>query len=203
MAAPGAVPLQLVQVTENEQGNSSDTKRKNRKYRYKKLGYHKTERESARRIEARNFLSGITLDSHYRTPVEVEEQEPLLLHDASIHGGSTIEDAVLSKTELPQADAMAVLYELYNRHSPVKVPQSKSHDIGFEYLMHAHHLVNRSSSLVESVSTPTPEHKKFPHIAHTKSLGSSVGMGSSLETGGIRYLNRVKEFPVDSRYGLL
>lgn len=185
----------LLQVAENEQA-SSDTRRRNRKYRYRKQGYHKTERDNARRTEARNFLSGITLDSHYRVSVETQEQTPPLFHESSKHSGLTTEDVLLSNVELPQADEMPSLYELYSNHSPVKVPTSRSQtqDIGFDYVIHTHHLVNRSASLHESVSSPTPEPRKMHHIAHTKSLGSSI------ECGDIRYFGRGREFPIDSRY---
>lgn len=170
----------------------SDNKKKNRKYRYRKQGYHRMERENARRVEARNFLSGITLDSHYRTPVETQEQDISLFHVPSKHGGSTEE----SKVEVPD-DEMARLYDLYAHNSPVKLPPSRSQDLGFDYSSHSHHIVNRSSSLYEpTVTTPSSERKKLSlqHLPHTKSLGSSI------EAGDIRYFGELQEFPVDSRY---
>lgn len=179
---------------------SSDTKRKNRKYRYRKQGYHKTERENARRVEARNFLSGITLDSHYRTPVEAQEQDPALLPVSSKHSASTAaEDAMTELSQsISQGDEMASLYELYSHHSPVKLAPSRSQEHTLEHTFDhlPHNLINRSTSLHDAVTTPSYEHRKtsLHHVGHTKSLGSS------LECGGVHYLGRLRDFPVDSRY---
>lgn len=174
--------------------SSSDSKKKNRKYRYRKQGYHKMERENARRVEARNFLSGITLDSQYKAPIETQEEDTCMFHVPSKHGGSSMEE---SKVELP--DEMDRLYDLYAHNSPVKLPPSMSLDLGFDYSSHSYHMVNRSTSLYESAtSTPSCERKKLSlqYLPHTKSLG---------EVGDIHYFGRpqefgYQEFPVDSRY---
>jgi hypothetical protein len=189
---PTPLPLQPTENVQNER-HSSDTRKKNRKYRYKKHGYHKTERENARRVEARNFLSGITLDSHYRTPTETQEQSPSLLHTPSSHSGLVEE----CKIEIIPADEMANLYDLYN-HSPVKLPPSRSQELGFDYSMHhplVNHPVNRSTSLYEA-TTPSSELKKLSHLAQAKSFSNDVGGGD------IRYFGRHHRFPVDSRYVL-
>lgn len=60
-------------ATEEAQGSmlvveapTTSTGRRRRKNRFIKQGYHKSEREDARRVAARAFLSGIVLDSHLR-----------------------------------------------------------------------------------------------------------------------------------------
>ena len=177
--------------------NSSDGRKKNRKYRYKRQGYHKVERENARIVEARNFLSGITLDSHYRAPVEATEQDSSLHHTPSKHSGPGAQE---SKMELAlPTDELANLYELYTQsqrrqHSPVKLPPTRSQDMGLEYS--TQYPVNRSTSLFDAATTPGSEQRKplLQYLGQTKSLGSSI------EPGGIRYFGRDQKFPVDSRY---
>ena len=46
--------------------NNAHLRKKRKKSRYLKHGYHKSERDDYRRVAARAFLSGITRDSHLR-----------------------------------------------------------------------------------------------------------------------------------------
>lgn len=191
----------LLQVNEEagepiqRERNCSEGRRRNRKYRYKKQGYHKVERENARRVEARNFLSGITLDSHYRAPVETSEQSSSLTHTPSKLSGRGPSPGEESKVELTE---LANLYELYtqsrrHQHSPIKLLPTRSQDVGLDYS--TQYSVNRSASLFEA-GTPGSEQKKplLQYLGQTKSLGSSI------DSGGIRYFGRDQKFPVDSRY---
>lgn len=54
---------------------SSQSRKRRKKNRFLKQGYHKAERHDARRVAAKAFLSGITRDSHLqrREPVASEE----------------------------------------------------------------------------------------------------------------------------------
>ena len=47
--------------------NPIHSRRRRKKGRFIKQGYHKSERDDARRVAARAFLSGITLDSHLQS----------------------------------------------------------------------------------------------------------------------------------------
>ena len=61
-------------VVEAPHTNSGRRRRKNR---FIKQGYHKSERDDARRVAARTFLSGIVLDSH------LQQQEQQILESTS------------------------------------------------------------------------------------------------------------------------
>lgn len=188
--------------------SSSETRRKNRKHRYRKQGYHKTERENSRRVEARNFLSGITLDSHCRLPAETQEQDTVILQMASQQSGvtSSVEDGLMSSSDLLLSekllhsenlhDMASDLFELYSsHHSPVKMALSKSQDQGFDSSQTP--VINRSASLFEAASTPTYDQRRagLHHIAYSKSLGSSV------DTGEVHYCGQFTKFPVmNNRY---
>ena len=53
-------------MAEPQPQNSVQLRKKKKKSRYLKQGYHKSERDDYRRVAARAFLSGITRDSHLR-----------------------------------------------------------------------------------------------------------------------------------------
>ena len=58
--------------------DSAHLRKKKKKNRYLKQGYHKSERDDSRRVAARAFLSGITRDSHLRAQ---QSQAPTLEED--------------------------------------------------------------------------------------------------------------------------
>ena len=56
-------------MAEPQSHNSAQLRKKRKKSRYVKQGYHKSERDDYRMIAARAFLLGITRDSHLREPL--------------------------------------------------------------------------------------------------------------------------------------
>ena len=55
-------------MAEPQPQNSVQLRKKRKKSRYLKQGYHRSERDDYRRVAARAFLLGITRDSHLREP---------------------------------------------------------------------------------------------------------------------------------------
>ena len=72
-------------MAESQAQNSVQLRKKRKKSRYVKQGYHKSERDDYRRVAARAFLSGITRDSHlcdrpsYRSQAPPSEKSGLSL----------------------------------------------------------------------------------------------------------------------------
>ncbi len=171
-----------------------DTRRKHRKYRYRGQGYHKNERESSWRVEARRFLSGITLDGHLRPPVELQDKDTTLKQHIST---ISLEEGVKSNSDLQNSEKLhemaANLLKFYSHHSPVKMALSRSHELGFDSSPFKPSTpVGRSVSVVEPTFTPVGHEQKrssFQHVPHSKSMGSSV------EGDVIHYYATFKKFP--------
>ena len=180
-----------------------DTRRKHRKYRYRGQGYHKNERESARRVEAKRFLSGITLDSHLRPPSEALDKETALKQHGS--ASSIVEELVKSNPDLPNSEKLhemaASLYDFYSHHSPVKMALSRSHELFDGSPYNPSTPVSRSVSVVESTpgAIVSYEQRKasLHHMPHSKSLGFPT------EGGPIHCYGNFKKFPLvplDNKY---
>lgn len=191
----GSQPTRLRATT------GSESRRRHRKHRYIKQGYHKTERENSRRVEARKFLSGITLDSHLRTPLELaqQNQDPAIQHQ---YGRVTpgVEEGLMPSTAEKLHEMADNLLELYSRHSPVKMASSRSS----EHAAAGSPLLNRSASLFDSGfgATPTYEQKRLglQQIAQSKSTGCSVdGASVGGGGGGVHYCKRPMRPNPDSR----
>lgn len=184
---------------------SSSSKRKQKKYRYKRQGHNKYDRDDARRVEARTFLSSITLDTYKgRSPAsgELEDVEVTILSSASPSAlrrkpnvpAQVMEEGRLSGgIQLGEQRLHEMAADMFNlrKHSPLKMTSSRSHEHDFEHIP-----PNLSSPLVRSMSLfdpnvsymPSLEQKKISlqQMGHSRSMGSTgnaVGGGHSTAPG--------------------
>lgn len=139
--------------------NDLPPRRRRRKGRFIKQGYHRSEREDARRVAARAFLSGITLDSHLQQFHRSRENSPTPV--AGEQGNKLTEDSCLpdgpSAASLRPITPPRRLHELLLdtsslHYSPYKIYPSKSHDNSLNSPVSAKPFdIGHSASYIESV----------------------------------------------------
>ena len=131
---------------------SSQSRKRRKKNRFFKQGYHKAERHDARRVAARAFLSGITRDSHLqrREPVASEEAvsapySPGPTSVASRRALVLAEDVSLHlQPPTPDVELLATLCDF-----PVESSSSKSWEQAMSPEQLKSCLIQRSQSCVE------------------------------------------------------
>ena len=157
------------------------TRRRRKKARFIKQGYHKSERDDARRVAARTFLSGITLDRHLRQGAGILENyipsyspgphsvasrhSKISSDDTSIQLGLSSTNVIIRPTTPPSRRLHEILQD-----SPFKVVPSKSLDQQAYSPVHPY-LVNRSMSCIESpVSENTfwSDRRQLLQLAHSR-----------------------------------
>ena len=197
---------------------TSHSRKRRKKSRLIKQGYHKSERDDARRVAARAFLSGIPLDSQQQSLFPVG-----LPPDASYQ--SQLRQDVLNSTITSQRPPSSVsrhsnvlqvdgdqllvpgvpdrphdmvldspkLYHMYRQHSPAKVQYSRSLDRDLEsppYL--------RDFAFIES-NLPS-----FTDTTDKKLLNNQWQSFESEGTGNVHICNNMMKLPatmvVDRRY---
>ena len=169
--------------------HSSTPRRKHKKCRYIKHGFQKSERENAKRNEARAFLSGITLDSNLRTPLEVYDMDSNSNVTSTVISASTRLSSSIQAPEDSSSlqyfeklhEMAANLFEVDPRQSPVKLTPSiepQSNPIA----------VTRSAYCIEAVSTPNydPRRHTVQPISHSKSVGYTGDSGEIHYFGNFR-----------------
>lgn len=218
--------LEIVQASLSPDVQSqctSHSRKKRKKSRLIKQGYQKSERDDARRVAARTFLSGIPLDSQQPAlfpvglPPDVSYQSQLFqdAYNAAItpqrppstvsrHSNAIQMDGdqlLVSGIPIPDRPHDVILdspklYHIYQQHSPVKVQYSRSLDRDLEsppYL--------RDFALIES-NIPS-----FLDTTDKKLLNSQWQPFESEGTGNVHVCNNMMKLPatmvVDRRYILV
>lgn len=174
-------------------------RKKRKKSRYLKQGYHKSERDDCRRVAARAFLSGITRDSHLRVqqqqaPTSEEGENPSTvvtlpsLRKLSVIPLETVDGNIPSPPSTPVLDAhysptfkrTAEILEPSHQQMLAKLGElghSKSLDQVIE--SHSHHLLPRvrtSHSVDYAESASLYERKSSLLHSSTKWPSSAEGM---------------------------
>ena len=172
--------------------NPVHSRRKRKKGRFIKQGYHKSERDDARRVAARAFLSGITLDSHLQSvgggPMDVSSDVSLAPYSprptsvASMHSRMVADDLAIQGNA--SVELGLKLYEIQldfaqqTQQSLHKLTPSKSAvDKTFEASSPVPAcLLNQSASSFESPVTERPlgftnplhERRHLLQLAHSR-----------------------------------
>lgn len=128
---------------------ASNSKRKRKKGRIIQKGYHKSEREDARRVAAKAFLSGILLDSNIQPRLQLKDTDELHKSHEAFEGTSSrpissasrhsnavfLGDEAMNSTDV---SGEGRLYEIaldslpqLQHPSPSKIAPSKSLDYSF------------------------------------------------------------------------
>ena len=186
----------------DKQHNASSTRHRQKKYRYKRQGHHKYDKDNARRMEARAFLSGITLDtlkSRSTAAGQLEDVDVTIFYASSPNAvrkkpnssAQVMEVGLVSCGLQPGEQRLhemaAEMYDLHNHYS-LKLTPSRSHEHDFEHnLPNCPSLLLRSSSMFDSsvVYTPSYEQRKIS-VGPGQSDVGMLGMGSD-PTGMIHY----------------
>ncbi len=149
--------------------NILPSRRRRKKGRFIKQGYHRSEREDARRVAARTFLSSITLDSHlqrlHRSRDDISPPLYAPIHSvAGTHTGN-YSDNILGPSATsanPITPPPRRLHELLLdtgslNTSPLKVSPSKGHESTLNSPVPMNPFIGgRSMSYVESVIGDQP-----------------------------------------------
>ena len=179
--------------------NPIHSRRKRKKGRFIKQGYHKSERDDARRVVARAFLSGITLDSHLQSvggdissDVNLGPYSPRPTSVASMHSRVVTEDLAVQGSA--SIELGLKLYEIQldfaQQTQHVKLTPSKSTDKSFEALTPAPAgVLNQSAASFESPASERPlgfanplhaERRQMMQQAHSRWRSLTSTDGSSL-----------------------
>ena len=179
------------------QQNTVSAGRRQRKYRYKRSGHHRHEKDNARRKEARTFLSGITLDTfktRTTTAAEFGELEVTILTGTSPStvlkksnaSMQVMEDVLVTSRFQPVEQRLheiaADLFDL-PKHLPLKQSSFRSQEHNLEHTLPNYSSpIVRSSSLFDSSVTHTPNYEQHKRIL--QQMGhSSLGLGGGVESG--------------------
>lgn len=125
-------------------------RKRRKKSRFIKQGYHKSERDDSRRVAARSFLSGITRDSHLQNPGQVPAQ------DEGSTGNLFLPTSLSRKLSI-----IGPAGSIEKEPSPPSTP-----------VLEARYLSSPTSKLLHDVSLESPKRTPTKHIllAGTKSL---------------------------------
>ena len=134
--------------------NIARLRKKRKKSRYLKQGYHKSERDDYRRVTARAFLSGITRDSHLRaaqpapttqtqTPKEERENTSSFIAIAPIRRHSSVVGDAPSPPSTPVLEAR--YSPTYKNFEPQLLQLGTSKSLELDSYSH-HHLPGIRSS---------------------------------------------------------
>ena len=151
-------------------------RRKRKKGRFIKQGYHRSERDDARRVAARAFLLGITLDSHLQqragsfceTGAAPRSPGPLSVssrQSRGLKGENTSLQAGPSASELSRR-LQDIQLDMLSQNYPPKLTASKSLDQQFDSPLPAYPLPTMLSFDSHEVAQ-TATHKK-QQFAHTR-----------------------------------
>ena len=192
--------------------SSVSSKRRLKKYMYKRQPLLRCDKDDARRAEAKSFLASITLDKfRSRSPnvVGSSEQEgieestsPILLRrlqNVSMH--AVVEEGLAASRGGSQKEQrlheMAV--EMFDYHTPNKssFPRSHEHDSDHMTTPTALHFIPpmmvRTRSLVDSSSASVVGHlagsdlqRRAAPLVHSHSLGGSGGGGVAHAAGEVQ-----------------
>ncbi len=194
--------------SERTMSSSTSSKRKQKKYRYKRQPQQRCNRDEVRRIEAKSFLSSITLDSRSRSPntsyiLDKDKQEeptsPNVLRrmqDSSILEQEEGMANLHANREFQRLHEMAA--DMFSLQTPQKSSYPRSHDHDFEHASPLAYNVStpmaRALSLVDSSATALSSHTSVPDhlsrknvLVHSNSLGGTplASMGGT----GAEYTN--------------
>lgn len=148
------------------------SRRRHRKGRFLKQGYHKSERDDARRVAARTFLSRIQLDSHLQRgevisettsdgnvvayspgPYSISSRKSRTLgEDISLEAESSATELTVAMPRKPHEISRELTQQSF------KLVTSKSLDRSHEFISAVNPLLlNRSASCIESPVVATGE----------------------------------------------
>lgn len=169
--------------------NATHSRRKRKKGRFIKQGYHKSERDDARRVAARAFLSGITLDSHRQPsmgggPMEVPSDISLAYSPRPVSAASVHSRVITDELATQGSSSMELGLKLYEiqldfaqQPSHKLTPSKSAVDKSFEASSPVYpYLLNRSASCIESPVTersfgfanPIHERRHQMQLAHSR-----------------------------------
>ena len=139
-----AVIAPMAEVESSHRHSSSYQRKKRKKGRYIKQGYHKSERDDTRRVVARSFLSGITRDGHFQSRglAQAQEKAALFLNASLTRKLSTVAGGTLEKEPSPPS-------------TPV---------------LEARYLPSPTLKLAHDASLESPKRASFKLLTATKSL---------------------------------
>ena len=181
------------------QDNTTHLRKKRKKSRYLKQGYHKSERDDHRRVTARAFLSGITRDSHLLAGQPSRGQAPVPEEGDSasslISTAPQRKRSVVAASAAPSPPSTPVLDAQYSptfkkfaercleQHNQVPLGTSKSMDHVVESLAHQQLSGIRTSHSVDYAEPPVPvsssDHRDA--LLHIVTKWSSTAEGAIYE----------------------
>lgn len=182
-------------------------RKKRKKSRYLKQGYHKSERDDCRRVAARAFLSGITRDSHLQVqqnlvqaPASEEDENAtsfVTIPSSRKHSIIPLENVDSNVPSPPSTPVLDAHYSpTFKRNAEVYFEPSQHHmltkqmalgnfrslDQVVESHSHSHHYlsgVRTSHSVDNTESASSYEHKSS--LVHTSTKWSSSAEGMIYE----------------------
>ncbi len=192
------VPTSAASLHHKQSHEEFISKRRHKKHRYRKHGYHKSERDNSRRVEARAFLSSITLDSRFSPALDLDSiaHTPSGSPKARLRGFPASEERVTSH-QSQLHEIAAHLLGLSHAHSPMKLTPSRSHDHDLNSSSYSNNMpfmVTRSTSLFESSSASTPGHdqlSKRVSLTYSKSMGGSGDASEEVHHCNNKYGSRI------------
>jgi len=203
--------------------SSASSKRKLKKYMYKRLPHQRCDKDEARRIEAKSFLASITLDKfRSRSPNVTSEQEgmeestsPILLRRLQNVSMHVVEEGLAtsrgsqkgSQREQRLHEMAAEMFDL-NYHTPHKSSFSRSHEHDLDHAMTplAYHFISpmvvRTQSMLDSSPSVVTHmagsdlQRRTP-LTHSHSLGGGMG-----EVPGVVHYcgTSLRNLQTDARY---
>ena len=143
----------MAEIDSTHHHTSSHLRKRRKKSRYIKQGYHKSERDDSRRVTARSFLSGITRDSHLQNGGQVTAQDEVSTGNLFITTGLSRKLSIKATGSIDR--------EL----SPPSTP-----------VLEARYFSSPTSKLLHDVSLESPKRTPTKHVllAGTKSLDHST-----------------------------
>ena len=200
--------------------SSATSKRKQKKYRYKRQALQRCDKDEARRLEAKSFLTSITLDKfRSKSPYAAgsiehdgieESTSPSVLRrmqNTSVH---PVEEGLVTTREQRLHEMAVDMFEI-NYHTPLKSSFSKSHEHDFEHLpptalnfvspmlRTVSQVDNNSSSA--SISHVVGVDPRKPPLTYSYSVGASTPQGAPDVAGLVHYCGtNVRQLRTNTRY---